>query len=361
MKIAYLIHWNDGPDSGVFKKVISQITEWNLLGHEVTLFLFTNRWEAEWKDDLPELRLVTQTYGAGLTRFSAFRKLISQVKEWQPDIVYHRFDLYYFALPTLLRSTPSILEINSNDLTEMRFGGKARYLYHQLTRAMVLRAATGFVFVSGEIAEEEHYSRYVRDKVVIGNGFAMAGVSPAEPTVEDRIRLFFIGTPGQPWHGVDSIVALAEMNQDWHFDIVGIQSSDIGGQLPNNMTFHGRMVRREYEPLMLKADVAIGSLALYRNQMKEASPLKVREYLAYGLPIIIGYSDTDFPEQVPFILEIPNTPDNTRNNQEEIRTFVTAWHKKRVERSQVAHLDTVVKEAVRVDYMKHIVQNGGRK
>lgn len=361
MKIAYLIHWNEGPDSGVFKKVISQITEWSLLGHDVAVFLFTQRWEDQWGDDLREFRLVVQTYGTMLNRFTEFHKLIGQVKEWKPDIIYHRFDLYYFGLPRLLRSTPSVLEINSNDLTEMRFGGRIRYLYHWLTRAKVLKAATGFVFVSGEIAEEEHFKRFVKDKVVIGNGIAMAGVSPAQPTDEEGTRLFFIGTPGQPWHGLDSIVALAEMNLDWHFDIVGIQSLDLSNPVPDNMTLHGRMTRREYEPLMLRADVAIGSLALYRNEMNEASPLKVREYLAYGLPVIIGYRDTDFPEQVPFILEIPNRPDSTKQSQQEIKDFVKAWHKKRVDRSLVAHLNTLVKEATRVNYMEQIAQSGSRQ
>ncbi|MOA45721.1 hypothetical protein D3C78_1681500 [compost metagenome] len=109
---------------------------------------------------------------------------------------------------------------------------------------------------------------------------------------------------------------------------------------------------------MQQADVAIGSLALYRKKMGEASPLKVREYLAYGLPVINGYLDTDFPEEVHFILQIPNEPKNTIKASEAIEKFVQSWRGRRVDRSQIEHLDTVVKEAERLRYMKRITEKG---
>jgi len=47
-----------------------------------------------------------------------------------------------------------------------------------------------------------------------------------------------------------------------------------------------------------RADVAIGALATYRKGMKETSTLKVREYLAYGLPVILDHHDPDFFEPI---------------------------------------------------------------
>ena len=43
--------------------------------------------------------------------------------------------------------------------------------------------------------------------------------------------------------------------------------------------------------------------------MTQASPLKTREYLCYGLPILITYTDCaqKFPELVPFIQHYPET------------------------------------------------------
>lgn len=359
MKIAYLIHWNEGPGSGVFKKVLGQVTAWFRLGHDVSLFLYTHHWEQDWNQEFQDVPLHVQRYRGGFGRLSDFRRLITEVKRWEPDVVYHRFDLYYPGLPSLLRRIPSVIEVNTNDLIEMQSGGKFRYLYHRLTRAAVLKATSGYVFVSAELAEEVHFQKYVRDKVIIGNGFDLSGVASSPREKREDTRIIFIGTHGQSWHGVDEIARLAQAHPDWRFDLVGIYASHLEGPAPSNMIFHGNLVRDEYELLMNEADVAIGTLALYRKRMAEASPLKVREYLAYGLPVIIGYKDTDFPEPVPFILELKNVPDSTSMDQERIEGFIEKWRGNRVDRSLIKHLDTAAKEAERVDYMERIAKKDG--
>ncbi len=75
--------------------------------------------------------------------------------------------------------------------------------------------------------------------------------------------------------------------------------------------FHGFLDRAGVMDVLMKTDVACGSLALHRNNMQEASPLKVREALAYGIPVLLGYKDTDLSNlQSEYILQIPNTEDN---------------------------------------------------
>jgi hypothetical protein len=111
----------------------------------------------------------------------------------------------------------------------------------------------------------------------------------------------------------------------------------------------------DYAPLLAHADVAIGTLALYRKDMGEASSLKVREYLARGIPTIVGYADTDFPEAPPFILRIPNAPDAVRTSMPDIRAFVERSLGTRVPREAVAHLDVSVKEAARLAFLREVV------
>ena len=90
----------------------------------------------------------------------------------------------------------------------------------------------------------------------------------------------------------------------WSFDIIGYSSSDFM-DIPNNVTFHGILTSDDYKKILSESDVAIGSLSLHINNMNEACTLKVREYLAFGIPTIIGYKDSDFPGSVPFLLELP--------------------------------------------------------
>jgi hypothetical protein len=54
------------------------------------------------------------------------------------------------------------------------------------------------------------------------------------------------------------------------------------------------------------ADIGIGTLSLYKKKMEEAAPLKVRSYLAKGIPVVIGYKDTDLWEELPFVYKIKN-------------------------------------------------------
>lgn len=361
MKIAYLIHWNEGPESGVFKKVIHQMTEWRKLGHEVALFLITNRPNIDWESAVLGIACFIQQYTGWGDRFAQFKKLARQIEEWEPNVVYHRFDLFYFSLPKLLKKYPSVLEINTNDLTEMRMDRDLRYYYHLLTRGMVLKAADGFVFVSGELAEEPHTKRYVRDYTVIGNGIRLDDfITDARPANASS-KFVFIGSAGQSWHGIDAIATLAKSRPQWHFDIIGVEQSELEASVPGNMYFHGKLNRPQYQALMDSADIAIGTLALYRKKMREASPLKVREYLANGLPVIIAYKETDFTDPVPFLLELPNKPDNIATSLEAIDAFVEAWAGKRVARESINRLDTSVKEARRVDYMKHISDKKGSR
>ena len=46
--------------------------------------------------------------------------------------------------------------------------------------------------------------------------------------------------------------------------------------------------------------LGIGTLAAFRKGLKEATPLKTREYMARGFAAIIGYEDTDFENHSEF-------------------------------------------------------------
>src|SRR3954468_14998176 len=41
LRIVYFLHLNAGPESGVFKKVVTQVNQWRHLGNDVRVFLVT--------------------------------------------------------------------------------------------------------------------------------------------------------------------------------------------------------------------------------------------------------------------------------------------------------------------------------
>jgi hypothetical protein len=110
---------------------------------------------------------------------------------------------------------------------------------------------------------------------------------------------------------------------------------------------------------MAAADIGIGTLGLHLKAMQEACALKVREYLAYGIPTIIGYRDTDFLTSAPFLLQIPNTPDSIQKSLMEIKSFVEQWKGKRLDRNKISHLDARNKEKQRLGFFEQILNNMG--
>jgi hypothetical protein len=94
---------------------------------------------------------------------------------------------------------------------------------------------------------------------------------------------------------------------------------------------------------------------LHRVGLHEASPLKSRECLAFGLPLILAYKDTDLDvDDLDFLLRIPNTEDNIQTHGQLIRDFAYRMRGKRVERHLIMQIDQGTKEAERLDFFKEI-------
>jgi glycosyltransferase involved in cell wall biosynthesis len=365
LRIAYFIHLNAGSESGVFKKIAAQVSEWRQLGHDVLVFPVTRD---------PAVGAEVIQFGlsepcdvgvyrpgrlAGVAdRFKAFHSVTQKVIQWKPDVIYSRNDIWYSAVSNMGKSARLVIEINNDDIGELRCQSPVHAIYNRLTRDRAFTPASGFVFVCGELAKLPWFSKFGKPHVVLGNGVCLSDISavPAVPKRDD-VRLVFIGQRDMTWHGVDKIAAMARLFPKWWFDLIGVGPEDSNTVLPSNVKAWGPRVYREYLPLLAEADCAIGTLALHRKNMHEASPLKTREYLAHGLPVIIGYKDTDFPQGADFLLELPNTEDNVRSNGERIRAFVELWRGRRVKRQDIYHLDTNEKERVRLRFLSQVIDS----
>lgn len=347
MKIAYIAHVNFTRHSGVAKKILGQTQTWRDWGHQAKIFWLTKREDLKPEEAREEVAYLYKGGPFSKERLRALNNLINDVLAWKPDIAYLRRDMVYPAFVTLARSTNLVIEINSDELAEIRQHSKLRSTYHYLTRPLLDKWAKGFVFPTMELAESPYFAKWEVPKCVIANGVVLDSLPVLEPPNNPFPVLVFIGTPGQPWHGVDKILAMAHSFPEWTFHVIGPSPSDLTTP-PPNVIAHGFLAFEQYLPIMAGADVAIGTLALHRNQMNEASPLKTREYLALGLPVIIGYRDTDFPQGAPFILQLPNTEDNVQSSLPCIRSFVENWRGKRVPRQEVMHIDVKFKERARL-------------
>ena len=352
MRIAYFVYWDVSHETGVLKKINSQIRAWQHSDHTVKLFAvsFGNGIWAGLKGIPVEWIFCP----AIPSRFPNTWRLINKVIEWKPDVVYLRFNFYYPGLDKLCRNVPVIVEINADDLSEYRLISKTRYYYNLMTRDILFQRVHGFVFVSYQILER--FAAFTQPKVVIGNGIDLSQYSVLPAPQNENPHLVFLGSPNQPWQGIDKLLWLSRIRPDWHFDLIGLEQPKKNSTGDTNLCYHGYLEKEQYEPIMANADIGVGTLALYRIKLQERSSLKLGEYLAYGIPTIIAHRDTNLPIPKPFLLQLPNTEDNMECHLDMVVRFVNEWKGKRVPRDEIAHLDIAIKEHERLRFIDHIIQ-----
>jgi hypothetical protein len=214
-------------------------------------------------------------------------------------------------------------------------------------RTRILNEVDGLVAVSEEISNS--YKSTGKPIVNISNGYALQDMR--RKVNENSVELIMVGTPDQSWHGVDKLLALANHFTNWKIHLVGPKNLD----LPGNVIQHGPLDKSELHRLYMQSNIGLGSLALHRKNMMEASPLKTREYANYGLPMIIGYQDSDLYDQ-SFILNIGNYEANVSDNLCQIAEFVDQWKTTVVGKAEIEPLIGITsKEASRLDFFREII------
>lgn len=358
MKIAYIAQVDVAQESGISKKIIAQVVTWRRAGHDARLFLMTRSakaWSA-WDEVDPTVF----RYQGHLSGAHSARRLAEAATGWGLDGAYFRMGTCYPAFLRLARRRPFVLEVNTDDASEARarWGALKAHLYMAGVRSMRRRAA-GAVCVSREIATGISDSGL--RVLTIANGIEVERYPNRQPPSNPAPRLIFVGSAGCAWHGVDKLSHIGQRFPEWTIDVVGMERSAASVEMPRNVVFHGFLGEDGYRPLLERADVAIGALALHRLGMNESSSLKVREYLAMGLPVVLGNPDTDLKSGSPFVLPLRNCEENVQTSLDLIEEFVLRWRGRTVDRHEIEHLDVSVKERKRLSFMEQVFADHGRK
>ncbi len=334
------------------KKIRSQVAAWKERGAEVEIFCVST---------IPAGPLTPMVLQARcflyrrriLGRLWATRALAKDVERYRPDVLYVRYSLFVPPLRGIVRRFPTVVEINSNDRTEYRLTNRRVALYNEFHRRLLLGNADGLAFVTAELATSGDFRDFAGHNTVVSNGITLAPRPARAPRINDRpVLVFLAGSPG-PWHGIDKILRLASHLPEFDFEILG--APVIPGEAPANVVLRPLLGANEYEALLARADVAVASLGLHRKCMNEAAPLKVREYLLHGLPVITAYRDPDLRGPLWFVLQLPNYENNVEDHVDTIRQFVHDVAGKRASFESVAgRIDIRVKEAARLDYIERL-------
>ncbi|WP_206476941.1 glycosyltransferase [Microbacterium sp. KRD172] len=123
----------------------------------------------------------------------------------------------------------------------------------------------------------------------------------------DVPELLFVASTFATWHGLDLLLEdLDRTDADFRLHLVGdVDSADRErAVLDPRVVLHGRLTPDAIRTLTARAWVGLSSFAIDRKGMEEACTLKVRQYLASGLPTYSGHRDR-FPAEAPFYRQGP--------------------------------------------------------
>jgi hypothetical protein len=194
----------------------------------------------------------------------------------------------------------------------------------------ILKSVIGGISVTHEIARYERSRAKGYNTICIANGAPKLrnALHPA-PVFENRLKVVMVVGDRHVWHGIDRLIeglkAYRNAGVFIELDFIGFTSEEVPVAAETHyykISCLGRFNPAQLEAAMQQYHLAVGSLALHKINLSEASPLKVRQCLMAGVPMVLGYTDTDVSNSKTLSRYAWNVPaDDSPLNWEEIVSF----------------------------------------
>jgi len=174
----------------------------------------------------------------------------------------------------------------------------------------MIKKCGGLIAVTDEIKQYElTRARMLKPACTIPNGVLVEEIPFSGRSHYDGsvLNLLCLANRFEPWQGFDRILAGLRTyplrKPRLRVSVVGaVRPKDIQmcahvGQNANvDVTLRGRLHGSALEEVLRESHIGFSSLALFKKGMKEACALKTREYMARGLPFVMGHADPDLVE-----------------------------------------------------------------
>lgn len=235
--------------------------------------------------------------------YVAYSRLLKTAREFKPDFIYERYNLYLLAGAMLKRKLglPLLLEVNS-PLAEERSrhsGGLGLPWMARWAERRAWRSADYVLPVTQVLASHVIAAGVPAERIaVIPNGINRAHFAAAPPPAVAKERLglsgkLVLGFTGfvRDWHGVDRVIRwMGTADAPGNVVLMVVGDGPVRADLERlaaELNLHGRVrftgvVDRDRVPEL----VAAFDIALQPAVVAYASPLKLFEYLALGKAVI---------------------------------------------------------------------------
>ena len=226
-----------------------------------------------------------------------FIKLAVAIKQFKPEFIYERYNLYQPAgvWASKLFGIPLILEINAPLVEERsRYSGLSLKRFAKKIENYTWRGADKCLPVTDVLADHVRAAGVPEQNIeVIHNGVRQPFIDEmlATPIQQDKSEII-IGFTGfiHPWHGMDKAIEAIAEHKELPLKLVCIgdgailpelkqQAADLG--IADKVEFKGLVTRDKVLDYVKEFDIA-----LQPDVTAYASPLKMFEYMAVGSLII---------------------------------------------------------------------------
>lgn len=176
----------------------------------------------------------------------------------------------------------------------------------------LLKMARSGVCVTSEIANYEKLRRKDYSTRVISNGLLPIEVIYPRAASQSVIRFFMLVGSDEVWNGYDRFIESLRLGKhhgflEFHVFGKSAYSEEVGKNY--KVVFRPKLAFGELRKALVDFHFSVGTLALYRKGMRVAAPLKVRESMMMGFPVLLGYHDEEIQQAAalqPYTFTVPN-------------------------------------------------------
>lgn len=331
--ICYVFEYRPGLQ-GVNQKIVSKIEGLNKMGIPIRGILIHS---VEIEEDIiknhPLIDAVSFHSEASPkftnNRFFSFLKsyfinkqlnnLISiELQKRNPEIIIKRYgyeDIHTLKLVQKFKNK-FVLEVNTDQLEQIRSVWNYKsiwssplwqsYMFYseRIYSSKILKKTRGVVCVTRELEGRVRTKlgmNYNGKVITISNGVETQDYEAQFPKISSTWNFIMIMGVNSEWNGLDIIAGKIDENPNLNLKLHVVGNVD---QITKNekIVYHGRKSKVQIDELIKSENIhaGVGTLALERKGISEASPLKVREYLSRGLPVLYNYNDTDIDSDEDF-------------------------------------------------------------
>jgi glycosyltransferase involved in cell wall biosynthesis len=263
------------------------------------------------------------------------------ISSYDPDILIWRFNIT--SVPGVFnpkRIKPRVIfvsEHQAKEIEELHTSGIGTIL-SPLLRHHALKVLKQVDAVIGVTQEITQYETSLAGKDILGYTFTNGihvdkyPLKPYRKPAENIVKLLYVGSNTAHWHGLDRLLSGISSYQGKarvELHMAGTMSGSIRKlikslRIEHLVTCHGYTTGGELDMLFDLCDCAVGTLGMHRKNLSHGSTLKVREYMARGIPFVISHTDDDIPPDSPFVLMAP--PNDTPIDMNDVIMFLSRVH-----------------------------------